>query len=65
MCCPCNHCGKCADRQGRCVVCHEKIAYLFAPRCDVCGAAQPPAPGRPVKVAIEKGSASCMRSADE
>ena len=46
-------------------MCHEKLAYLFAPRCDVCGAAQPPAPGRPVKVAIGKGSASCMRGADE
>ena len=45
MCCPCIHCGKCADRMGRCVACREKLPEPFARRCPLCGAEQPPPPG--------------------
>lgn len=52
MCCPCNHCGKCADRQGRCIVCHERLTKLFAPVCEKCGAPQPPPPGARLPVSV-------------
>ena len=56
VCCPCIHCGKCIERQGRCIVCHAKLPNLFSPVCVECGASQPPAPGVSAKSLTEKRS---------
>ena len=41
MCCPCIHCGKCADRMGRCEMCirdsyNSKLGYGAPHKCMCC-----------------------------
>jgi hypothetical protein len=56
MCCPCTHCGKCIDRQGRCLTCHEKLPETFSSVCPKCGAVQPLPPGASIKVKLSNVS---------